>query len=138
MKKCGILNSHLAKIVASMGHTDRLVICDCGLPIPKHSEIVDLALAPNIPRFLDTLDVILQELHVQEIFLAIELEQKNKKYYQEIISRLPQVIVHKLPHEDFKKLISSGGNISFVRTGETTSYANIVLVQESFSNKTIL
>ena len=128
MKKCGILNSQLARIIASMGHTDRLVICDCGLPIPRHSEVVDLALAPNIPRFLETLDVILQELQVQEIFLANELEKRNNKLFQEIVSRFPNSEVNKVSHEDLKILAANGGNIAFVRTGETTAYANVVLV----------
>jgi len=128
MKKYGILNSQLAKIIAGMGHTDRLVICDCGLPIPRHSEVVDLALAPNIPRFLETLDVILQELQVQEIYLATELEEKNKQLFQEIVSRFPNAKVNKISHEDLKICTSNAGNIAFVRTGETTSYANVILV----------
>ena len=128
MKKNGILNSHLARIIASMGHTDKLIICDCGLPIPRHSEVVDLALAPNIPRFLETLDVVLQELQVQEIFLATELEKQNPKLFQDISSRFPDSIVNKVSHDDLKILTNNGGNIAFVRTGETTSYANVILV----------
>ena len=34
MKKNGILNSHIAKVLADLGHTDTIVIADCGLPIP--------------------------------------------------------------------------------------------------------
>lgn len=34
MKKHGILNSHLAKILADLGHTDKIVIADAGLPVP--------------------------------------------------------------------------------------------------------
>jgi D-ribose pyranase len=55
MKKQGILNSKLASIIAMMGHTDKLVICDCGLPIPVGMQVVDLALTKNIPKFIDTL-----------------------------------------------------------------------------------
>ena len=62
MKKSGILNAKLSEIIASMGHTDKLVICDSGLPIPKGAQTVDLALSLNIPSFIDTLQVILQEM----------------------------------------------------------------------------
>lgn len=31
MKKNGILNSHIAKVLADLGHTDTIVIADCGL-----------------------------------------------------------------------------------------------------------
>lgn len=34
MKKNGILNSEITKVLADLGHTDTIVIADCGLPIP--------------------------------------------------------------------------------------------------------
>ena len=34
MQKIGILNSEIAKVLADMGHTDTIVIGDCGLPVP--------------------------------------------------------------------------------------------------------
>ena len=34
MKKLGHLNRDIARVLATMGHTDRLVIADCGLPVP--------------------------------------------------------------------------------------------------------
>ena len=42
MKKQGILNAQMNRILASLGHTDLLVIGDCGLPIPAGVERVDL------------------------------------------------------------------------------------------------
>ncbi|HEX2982260.1 MAG TPA: D-ribose pyranase, partial [Ignavibacteriales bacterium] len=73
MKKNGVLNAPLSKVIASMGHTDKLVICDCGLPLPKKAEIVDLALTKNLPRFMDTLKIVLEELFVEEAIVADEL-----------------------------------------------------------------
>ena len=49
MKKHGILNARLAHVIAAQGHSDRLVVCDCGLPIPRCAQVVDLALTQNIP-----------------------------------------------------------------------------------------
>lgn len=34
MKKQGMLNSDITKVISDMGHTDTIVIADCGLPIP--------------------------------------------------------------------------------------------------------
>lgn len=34
MKKTGILNAQLSHLIATLGHTDFLTICDAGLPIP--------------------------------------------------------------------------------------------------------
>ena len=45
MKKHGILNAHLSMAIAAMGHSDKLVICDAGFPIPAHAEIIALTQA---------------------------------------------------------------------------------------------
>ena len=128
MKRSGVLNSELSRIIASMGHTDKLVICDSGLPIPKNSEVVDLALTKNIPRFIDTLKVILEELKVEEAIVTNELVTGNSKYYKDITSLLNGTKIRKVNHEKFKEITRNGGNLTFVRTGEATPYANIILV----------
>ena len=35
MQRHGILNSHIAKVLADLGHTDTICISDCGLPVPE-------------------------------------------------------------------------------------------------------
>ena len=44
MKRFGILNSDIARVLTYMGHTDTLAIGDCGLSIPDTTERIDLAL----------------------------------------------------------------------------------------------
>ncbi|HET6568890.1 MAG TPA: D-ribose pyranase [Rhodothermales bacterium] len=128
MKKTGTLNAQLSKIIASSGHSDRLVVCDSGLPIPKGSEIVDLALTANIPRFLDTLRVVLEELCVESAIVATEMEQRGNGIYEETRKLLPGLPLQKVPHERFKELTCENGNTFFVRTGEATPFANIILI----------
>lgn len=128
MKRIGVLNSNLSFIIASMGHKDKLVICDSGLPIPKNADVVDLALTKNIPRFMDTLKVILEELKVEEAIVTNELVTGNSKFYKEINSLLNGTKIKKVNHEKFKDITRNGGNITFVRTGEATPYANIILI----------
>jgi D-ribose pyranase len=128
MKRKGVLNSGLSKTIASMGHTDKLVICDSGLPIPKNSDVVDLALTKNIPRFIDTLKVILEELKVEEAIVTNELVKGNNKYFKQITSLLNGTKIKKVDHEKFKEITRKGGNVTFVRTGEATPYANIILI----------
>ena len=43
MKKRGILQHDLAHVIATLGHTDSLVIADAGLPIPMGVQRIDLA-----------------------------------------------------------------------------------------------
>lgn len=128
MKKRGILNANLSRIIAAMGHTDKLVVCDSGLPIPKNSEVIDLALTTNIPRFLDTLKVILEELHIEEAVIAKEMLNGKNGLYNDTSRMLNGVKMKKVTHEKFKELTREKGNITFVRTGETTPYANIILI----------
>ncbi len=128
MKKSGVLNSGLSRIIAAMGHTDKLVICDSGLPIPKSADVVDLALTKNIPRFLDALKVVLEELKVEEAIVTSELVKGNLKLYKEIDKMLQGTKIKKVSHEKFKEITRNGGNVTFVRTGEATPYANIILI----------
>ena len=44
MQRHGILNSHIAKVLADLGHTDTICIADCGLPVPEGVQKIDLAL----------------------------------------------------------------------------------------------
>jgi D-ribose pyranase len=128
MKKKGILNGPLSKIVATLGHTDRLIICDSGLPIPKNTEVIDLALTKNIPRFIDTLKIILEEFAVEKAVIASEIEKKNGQVLKEIKSLLNGVKIEQVPHEKFKAITRQNGMTVFVRTGEATPYANIILI----------
>lgn len=131
MKKIGTLNAQLSRTIAQMGHSDRLVIGDSGLPIPRGAEVIDLALTKNIPGFIDTVKVVLEELEVESVVIANEMESVNQKRYTELMEALRSVSVAKVtkvPHEEFKKLTTNGGNIAFVRTGEATPYANVILI----------
>lgn len=127
MKKIGTLNRHLSRVIASMGHSDRLVICDSGLPIPRGADVVDLALTTNIPTFTQVLEVILEELEVESAVIASEMESRNQSAFETVRRLLSQKPIETVPHEQFKKLISNGQNVSFVRTGEATPYANVIL-----------
>ncbi|MCF7802644.1 MAG: D-ribose pyranase [Candidatus Marinimicrobia bacterium] len=131
MKKIGTLNSQLSRIIASMGHKDKLVICDSGLPIPRDAEIVDLALRKNLPGFIETLEVILEELQVEGAIVAQEMKTISNGLMTSVQDLMPGVDFEEVPHERFKQLTrdaTQNGNIAFVRTGEATPYANIVLI----------
>ncbi|MCR8746966.1 D-ribose pyranase [Romboutsia lituseburensis] len=125
MKKSVLINSEISSVIAKMGHTDMLTICDSGLPIPKNVERIDLALKHGIPTFLDTLDAVLEELQVEEIVIATEIESVSSEMYKEIEKRFKNVKITKVAHEDFKVMTKE--SMAIVRTGEFTPYANIIL-----------
>ena len=77
MKRNGILNSEISRVLSYMGHTDRIAIGDCGLPIPDEVERIDLALTFGEPKFLHVLELVLQDMKVEKIILAEEIKEQN-------------------------------------------------------------
>ncbi len=129
MKKIGTLNRHLSKMLASLGHRDKLVVCDSGLPIPNGKECVDLALTVGIPCFLDTLRVVLSEFEVEGAVIASEMQARNPEVYHGLKECLTGIEVTSVAHEELKRMTNdTDANISFVRTGEATPYANVILI----------
>lgn len=128
MKKIGTLNSQISKIISEMGHGHKLVIGDAGLPIPKDATKADLALTKDIPGFIETLKVILTELEVESAIIAEEMESVSPDVLKEIKDLLPNISFKKVSHEEFKSIYRSDREVAFVRTGETTPYANIILI----------
>ena len=43
MKRNGIINADISRVMSYMGHTDTIAVGDCGLPIPDETERIDLA-----------------------------------------------------------------------------------------------
>ena len=90
-------------------------------------EVVDLALTTNVPRFLETLRVILGELQVERAVLASEMSERSNGTYADVQRLLADAEIEEVPHEEFKRMTWQSGNTWFVRTGEATPYANVVL-----------
>lgn len=125
MKKIGVLNQGISEVIAGMGHGDMLVIGDCGLPIPPGIRRIDMALTRGVPGFLETLSVILQELEVESVFIANEMETVSPKMYECVKDRLGHMLINKCSHEEFKDMNKKA--VAIIRTGECTPYANIIL-----------
>ena len=125
MTKDGILNPELCAAIAAIGHTEYFVIADPGLPLPEDANIIDLSLVRGIPSFLDTLKAVSGQLVVESFLLAEEMKTASPELHDktcEVLNGLPHRYV---PHEELKKLLKHAKAI--VRTGETTSYANVIL-----------
>ena len=124
MKEHGILNSEISKRLSDLGHTDLIAVGDCGLPIDSDKKI-DLALKLGEPKFIDVLEVLLEDFGCEHYILASEIKEKNPDQEAAIKSLLEDVSSEYISHEDFKKKLD---DVKFViRTGENTSYSNIIL-----------
>ncbi len=125
MKKTPLLNIALSQLIASLGHGDSIVIGDAGLPVPAGVPLIDLALTRGVPGFIDTVQVVLSEMQVEQHILAEELDLRNPTIAQQVAQlSLPGKQV--LPHDAFKQRSQRARAV--IRTGECSPYANIILI----------
>ena len=127
MKRHGILNSDISRVLSYMGHTDRICIGDCGLPIPDETERIDLALKFGVPTFMDVLKEVGNDMKIEKIVLAEEIKEHNPQVLAEITEYFKgqDVEVEYVSHVGLKQMTRECKAV--IRTGETTPYANIIL-----------
>lgn len=127
MKKNGILNSHISKILSDLRHTDRIVIGDAGLPVPNHVKEIDISLVLGVPAFIDVLTEIEKDMKIEKIVLADEIKTDNAAQLENVTNTLtlPEEAIEFVSHEEFKDLTTDAKAI--IRTGEETPYSNIIL-----------
>lgn len=121
------INPALSRVISETGHTDLVVVTDAGLPIPPTSERIDLAYRPGAPAFFDVLDTVLAEMVVEGATVSAEVAEKSPEVLTALRERFAGMgfEIELIPHVEFKKL--SQGARAFVRSGEFTPYANVIL-----------
>ncbi|MFJ2544647.1 D-ribose pyranase [Microbacterium sp. NPDC087589] len=126
-KTATTINPALSRVISETGHTDLLVVTDAGLPIPPGSERIDLAYRPGAPAFFDVLDTVLAELVVEGATVSEEVAEKSPAVLAALRERFADqdFEIELIPHVEFKKLTHSAR--AFVRSGEFTPYANVIL-----------
>ena len=127
MKRHGILNSDISRVLSYMGHTDCIWIGDCGLPIPDETERIDLAVKFGVPTFMDVLKEVGNDMKIEKIVLAEEIKEYNPQILAEIKEYFAgqEVEVEYVSHVGLKQMTKECKAV--IRTGETTPYANIIL-----------
>ncbi|SHH56887.1 D-ribose pyranase [Thermosipho atlanticus] len=123
MKKTGIFNSEISRIIARLGHKDKIAIVDMGFPIPNCVERIDIVLDYGKPTFEEVLKVILKELKVEGIVIA---KESSKAFEQIFRKNIPEVEIKKVTHEELKAAIKEV--VAVIRTGDVTPYSNAILI----------
>ena len=127
MKRGELLNSYLSGLIADLGHKDKIVIADAGLPVPEGVEKIDLAVSCGLPGFVDTLKVVLSEYQIETGIMAEEIRAENPMILDETLAILPgEIEPEYISHEDFKRMTEDCRAV--IRTGECSPFANIILV----------
>ena len=134
MQKGGILNSHIAKVLADLGHTDTICISDCGLPVPAGVQKIDLALTFGTPSFEAVVRLLKEHMQSESIHIASPMKEMNPHNYAVLQELYPQDRYEwkTTDHEAFKEAAKRCKCI--IRTGETTPYANVILQADCIFN----
>lgn len=125
MKRHGILNSSIAKVLSDLGHTDFIVIGDAGLPVPSGVKKIDLALIPGTPSFEEVVKAVHEDMVVEKVIAAEEVKEQNQAQHQFIVNQFEKIEINYVPHEEFKRLMGEAKAV--IRTGEITPYSNCIL-----------
>jgi len=133
MKRTVLINAPLSAAIARMGHTDTITLCEAGLPIPDGPERIDLAIKQGFPAFLPVLEAMAEELEIERIVIATEMEMISPAFFQTFNDTVKKIgtkqrspiKIETVPHVEFKRLSKESRVI--VRTGECTYYANAII-----------
>lgn len=127
MLRSGILNPDLLSLLARVRHTNAIVIADRGFPSWPGLETVDLSLVDDIPTVLQVIAALRQHGSFGQAMMAGEFvaanSEETQQRFADALDGIPLVYE---PHQEFKKRVP--GAIGLVRTGDTTQYANVILV----------
>ncbi len=115
-------------MLARVRHTNTLVIADRGFPFWPAIEYVDLSLVDDVPTVLQVVTALRPNFTIGRVFMAQEFLANNSvKRKKEFAAALKGLPVTYEPHEaTFKPRVPHA--IGLIRTGDTTQYANMILV----------
>lgn len=83
-------------------------------------------MVPVVPAFLQTFEVVLNELFVERVIVAKEILSYSPHIYKSIQKLLLNIRIDIIKNIEFKQKTQT--NRVIIRTAEFTPYANIILV----------
>ncbi|NDL64604.1 RbsD/FucU domain-containing protein [Acerihabitans arboris] len=84
MKANCILHPQLAAALATLGHTDIVLVTDAGFPIPPGANRIDLGFYPGTVDVLEILRVLRSALFVEEVRFAPEVRDCHPALYRHL------------------------------------------------------
>lgn len=111
-----ILNSDLMYAIASMGHTECLIVCDAGFPIPSDAWHVDLALVQDVPDLETVLSAIAQVFIAEKVSYATKMAANNAPLLEKVQRLFPNSDYEPIPHATILGEMAHKAKV-IVRTG---------------------
>lgn len=130
MKKSGLINREIDSALNRQGHMDWFMVVDAGFPCPDDVELIDIALTPGKPSVLEVLTEIAAVHSVERVVVARETQEHNPAHVRKAAAAFGEgVELEVIPHAELKSRSHSVKTI--VRTGDFTSWGNVLLVSGS-------
>ena len=127
MTNSGILNPQLLALLARVRHTNALVIADRGFPFWPMIETVDISVVDDLPTVLQLIAACRANHNFTQAIQTKEfLKNNSPAMRQKFLAALKGVPIKFEPHIEFKKRVPNA--IGLIRTGDTTQYANTILI----------
>lgn len=127
LRKPRIINAELNHMLASMQHTDILLVTDAGFPIPSDAWVVDLSITRNFPDLVPVLEIVSEVFMAERLIYADYVPAHNPNLYQEL-ERLFRDCTHEtVTHEEMMSGVARKAK-GIVRTGGYEPWGNIALV----------
>ncbi|CAL9344828.1 D-ribose pyranase [Streptomyces sp. enrichment culture] len=126
MKRSGILHAELSGVLATLGHTDLLLVVDAGFPVPRDAHRIDLAIAENLPDLRTVLDLIADELVVEGVVRAENVPTHHPRLDAWLQGRFTGAEFTTRPHAEMLGDLARQAK-AVVRTGAFEPWGNIGL-----------
>ena len=127
MINSGILNPRILSLLARIRHTNALVIADRGFPFWPQIKTVDISLVDDLPTVLQVLAAVRANHNFTQAYMVREFQKNNSSAMRASFTNALAGVPTKFePHVAFKKRVPDA--IGLIRTGDTTQYANLILI----------
>lgn len=133
MKKNPLLHPEISRAIASLGESDRLVLATADLPIRHDVQRIDIALTTGIPTVMQTLNVVMSELHIREVVIAEELEGTNASFLNTLKDLLDDVPTTQVLYVALKQQTKLAKVI--IRTGDLTEFGTMILIAGRYASR---
>lgn len=126
MKRNGILNAQLSGALATLGHTDLILVVDAGFPIPADAHRIDLAIAENVPDLRTVIGLIAEELIVEGVVRADDVVTNNPQLDSWLLERFSDADFTTRSHAEVLGELARQAKV-IVRTGAFEPWGNVGL-----------
>lgn len=126
MKRNGILNAQLSGAIATLGHTDLIMVVDAGFPIPPSANRVDLAVTEDLPKLETVLSLLHGELVVEGVVVAEDILTHNEPLDAFLRKTFIEATSETRSHAEMLSTMAAQAKV-IVRTGAFNPWGNVGL-----------